>query len=99
MRLDNCSWLEDWYQKQCNGGWEHQYGVRIETIDNPAWMVKIDLNGTRYAEIANVEIKENYESESEWMICKIVDAVYEGVGGPRMLGPIIQEFRGWIEAF
>jgi hypothetical protein len=99
MRLDNCSWLEGWYQKQCNGEWEHGHGIHIDTIDNPGWRVKINLNGTRYAEIANVEIKENYESDSEWMVCKIVDGVYEGAGGPLMLGPIIQAFRSWIEAF
>jgi hypothetical protein len=99
MRLGNCSWLEDWYQKQCNGEWEHMNGIRIYTIDNPGWRVKIDLNGTRYAEIANAEIRENYESDSEWMVCKIVEGVYERAGGPLMLGPIIQSFRSWIEAF
>ena len=28
-RLDNFSWLEDWYEAQCNGDWEHQYGVKV----------------------------------------------------------------------
>jgi hypothetical protein len=99
VRLDNCSWLEDWYQRQCNGEWEHVHGIRIYSIDNPGWRVKVDLNGTRYAEIANAEIKETNESDSEWMVCKIVEGVYEGVGGPLMLGPILQTFRSWIEAF
>jgi hypothetical protein len=99
MRLDNCSWLEDWYKKQCDGEWEHRYGIRIETLDNPGWMVKIDLKGTRYIELPNVEIKESYESDSEWMVCKVVEGVYEGAGGPLMLGPIIQTFRRWIEDF
>ena len=99
MRLDNCSWLEDWYQKQCNGEWEHKYGILIETLDNPGWIVKIDLKGTRYIELPNVEIKESYESDSEWMVCKVVEGVYEGAGGALMLGPIIQTFRHWIEEF
>ena len=36
-------WLQDWYLKQCDGGWEHEYGIKIETLDNPGWKVIIDL--------------------------------------------------------
>ena len=38
-------WLERWYQAQCDGDWEHHSGVTIETLDNPGWLVKIDLRG------------------------------------------------------
>jgi hypothetical protein len=47
-RLDNISWLEDWYTAQCDGDWEHGYGVHVGTLDNPGWRVEIDLVGTRY---------------------------------------------------
>jgi|GEM_PF-3181522 len=33
--------LTNWYQNQCDGDWEHKYGVSIETLDNPGWIVKI----------------------------------------------------------
>ena len=33
--------LEDWYQSRCNGVWEHHFGVRIETCDNPGWLVTL----------------------------------------------------------
>jgi hypothetical protein len=33
------------------------------------------------------------------MVCKVVEGVYEGRGGPLKLGAIIQTFRSWIEAF
>ena len=39
--------LEAWYLRQCNGDWEHLYGVTIETLDNPGWSVTIDLTGTK----------------------------------------------------
>lgn len=96
---DNFTWLEHWYNGQCNGEWEHQYRIEIGSIDNPGWRVKINLIGTRFAAVPNVEIKENYDSDSEWMICKVVAGTYEGAGGPLMLGPIIQTFRSWIENF
>jgi hypothetical protein len=90
---DNFTWLEHWYSDQCDGDWEHTYGIRIDTLDNPGWSVRIDLTGTRFAELPNVEIKEKYESDSEWMICKVIEGVYKGSGGPLMLGPIIQTVR------
>ena len=27
--------LQSWYQSQCDGDWEHEFGIRIETLDNP----------------------------------------------------------------
>ncbi len=37
------NWLENWYSSQCDGSWEHFYGIKIETLDNPGWAVEIDL--------------------------------------------------------
>lgn len=41
--------LCNWYAAQCDGEWEHHYGVTIGTLDNPGWQLTIDLN----ASIAN----------------------------------------------
>ncbi len=41
--------LEQWYLRQCDGEWEHSFGMRIETIDNPGWVIEVDLAGTRLA--------------------------------------------------
>jgi len=38
--------LQAWFQTQCDGDWEHGHGVRIESLDNPGWMVVIELAGT-----------------------------------------------------
>ncbi|UCH44768.1 MAG: hypothetical protein JSV11_10785 [Nitrospiraceae bacterium] len=43
--MNNFDRLNRWYINQCNGDWEHQYGIVIETLDNPGWRVKIDLTG------------------------------------------------------
>ena len=40
--------LQDWYLAQCNGDWEHEFGIKIDTLDNPGWSVVIDLLGTNY---------------------------------------------------
>jgi hypothetical protein len=40
------STLEKWYSRQCNGDWEHGFGVDISTIHNPGWSVSIGLHDT-----------------------------------------------------
>lgn len=38
--------LQTWYKAQCDGDWEHQNGLSIESLDNPGWLLTIDLKGT-----------------------------------------------------
>ncbi|HEY0134050.1 MAG TPA: Imm53 family immunity protein, partial [Nannocystis sp.] len=35
--------LQTWYASMCDGDWEHRFGVRITTLDNPGWHVRIDI--------------------------------------------------------
>ncbi len=44
MREMEC--INKWFEEQCNGDWEHIYGIKIYTLDNPGWAVKIDLYDT-----------------------------------------------------
>jgi hypothetical protein len=44
--MSSLDFLQRWYAEQCDGKWEHSYGVRIETLDNPGWQITVDLNGT-----------------------------------------------------
>ena len=38
-------WLEEWYNGNCDGDWQHEYGIKIETVDNPG-SIKIALSYT-----------------------------------------------------
>ncbi|MFG2719599.1 immunity 53 family protein [Streptomyces sp. NPDC048416] len=38
--------LQQWYAAACDGDWEHSYGMRIETTDNPGWILSVDLART-----------------------------------------------------
>ena len=42
-------WLQSWYEKQCNSDWEHNYGIKIETLDNPGWSITVDLVDTNWS--------------------------------------------------
>ena len=85
-------WLQDWYEKQCDGDWEHGYGIRIETIDNPGWSVEIDLNDTEFS-ISDFQYKLFEKSESDWVGFEVNENVFAGVGDPLKLNIIISVFK------
>jgi hypothetical protein len=83
--------LQEWYLEECNGDWEHSYGVVIETLDNPGWLVKIDLEETPLACRARPKL-ENRVSEKDWLDIKITDAQFIGTGDPAKLLQILRTF-------
>jgi hypothetical protein len=93
--------LQQWYQKHCNGEWEHQYGVHIETLDNPGWLVKIDLTGTNLAALSFTSIEENvissWPQSDRWMNCFVRDSVWHGAGDETRLEHILSVFQMWSE--
>ncbi|MGT2440121.1 Imm53 family immunity protein [Bradyrhizobium betae] len=55
--------LERWYAAQCNGDWEHTYGITIETLDNPGWSFKVELRDTYLSGRMFVEIAKPQSSD------------------------------------
>lgn len=31
--------IDNWFQTRCNGEWKHRFGVKIESTDNPGWLL------------------------------------------------------------
>jgi hypothetical protein len=77
--VNNIQKLQQWYRKQCDGSWEHQYGVSIDTLDNPGWTVAIDLVDTDLQSMQLPLIVEE-RHEDDWLQCKIDDGKFIGVG-------------------
>jgi hypothetical protein len=89
--------LSAWYTAQCNGDWEHGFGFKITTLDNPGVAVDINLAGTSLAAVPLEEKKDNYESETEWMICRRTEDRFEGRGVPSRLEDIVLLFLAWAD--
>jgi len=86
--------LQQWYQSECNGDWEHTYGVKIGTLDNPGWSVTIELAdtylfGCEFSEIVRPE------PEADWIHCSVREGKFVGYGGPFMLEEILRVFLKW----
>src|SRR5579885_2459995 len=96
-QMDSIRWLQNWYAAQCNGDWEHQYGVKIDTLDNPGWLVKIDLIGMP---LANQQLQriEREDDKLTWLNCRIENESFIGAGGPFSLLSICDVFREWVES-
>ncbi len=89
-------WLEKWFTSNCNGNWEHDHVIKIETIDNPGWSVEINFNNTGV--VRNDFSWEIYEiSNTNWIGYKIEDNIFYSSGDSLKLSLIIEVFRGIIE--
>src|SRR5262245_45197449 len=73
--------LQRWYDSRCDGRWEHDYGIEIETCDNPGWLVRIDLP----------ELEEHYAmslvarpwrrgavADAAWLVCEATACEFAG---------------------
>jgi hypothetical protein len=101
--VNSIVWLQEWYTQQCNDSWEHEYGVKIETLDNPGWLVTVDLAGTA---MQGVDMEEVHHGETnhigihgkqDWLNCKRESDRFVGAGGPTSLLQICDAFRLWVE--
>jgi hypothetical protein len=90
------SLLEKWYLAQCNGDWEHQWGVKIDTLDNPGWTLEIDLNDTR-AESRQLERIKVERSGNDWFLYSVEKKKFKASMGPGNLGEVIRIFCDWFD--
>ncbi len=83
--------IQDWYAAQCNGDWEHYYGVAIDTLDNPGWSVSIDLVGSNLESVAMQPYKHD-NGAHDWVFCEIRDGKFTGNGDASKLNIILEVF-------
>ena len=100
----NLCWLMDWYVRECNGDWEHSYGVKIDTLDKPGWTIEIDLRETslegcsfasQQGEPAN-DLDE-WRKLGGWWIAESNSFRFKAICGSTDLAAIIEVFREWAE--
>ncbi len=89
--------LQKSYTANCNGGWEHFFGVVIETLDNPGWSVKIDLEGTTL-DGKQYQAFRRELSEEQWIYCCVEDNKFIGAGDETQLEEILKAFLSWAKS-
>lgn len=94
--MDEIKWLEEWMCSQCNGDWEHCYGIKIGTLDNPGWWVEIDIVETPLENKMFAPI-EQFIDDQNWIHCQVKDGKFDGDGDLSKLKEIIKTFKEWAE--
>jgi hypothetical protein len=89
--------LERWYAAQCNGEWEHGSGVRIETLDNPGWRVRIPLRDTK-KEGSGFERRKIDRTDIDWIQYWVEKQEFHIACGPTNLSEAIEIFVRWFES-
>ncbi len=97
--IDVLSQLQQWYARQCDGDWEHQYGVKADTLDNPGWSVTIDLAGTDLEDRPFEPLEHGLEDDSstDWHSVSVKENKFEGRGDPSKLAFMLRTFLDWAE--
>lgn len=93
MNMDVLKLLQSWFTGRCDGEWEHQFGIKIETIDNPGWSVSIGLSGVKSG--LPFEKFERLRGDDDWINCEVREGVFVGFGGPCNLSEILEVFLLW----
>jgi len=95
--MDNIiSWIQKWYATQCNGDWEHSFGVTIDNVDNPGWRVSIDIDDTLIP-YEDFEGKIQDKGDDDWYSLRIKDKKFIGVGDSNKLEFLLMAFRKYVE--
>lgn len=94
--MNNLVWLQQWFNDQCDGDWEHMQGINISTVDNPGWYVEVDLIETSLENkvFNNVRIER---TDDDWLICRVENNTFVGSGGALNLNEIIEVFKKWVQ--
>lgn len=94
--MDAFERLQHWYLSECNGDWEHSFGVKIDTLDNPGWILKVDLSETKWENLKVARVIER-RSESDWVQYEVEAKQFVSCGGPLNLREMVDKFFTMIE--
>jgi hypothetical protein len=89
--------LAKWYSDNCDGGWEHQSGVEITTLDNPGWHLLVDLDDTELLNVPFDAVEDGLDGQPSWHCCKRDDYKFHAFCSPDRLTAVIEIFVDWAE--
>lgn len=91
-------WFCEWVASQCDDLWEHGHAVTIDMYDNPAWGVRVELEGTSLEGVAFAPVLEGEFDEDGWMKCQLKGTVFSMRCNLLRLPDALRIFRTWVEA-
>ena len=90
-KMDILQWLQEWYLSQCDGMWEHGYGISIDTLDNPGWKVVVDGQTGREALTFMIDY-----GDDDWLSVNASAERFDGTGDPGKLAQLLACVKDWV---
>jgi Immunity protein 53 len=93
---DGLGALQAWFAAHCDGNWEQEYGVTIETVEEPGWELRVDLVGTRL-EGTVLGRQAVARAAEDWCEMWCDGYTFYAVGGPHDLDELLRSFVSFAE--
>ena len=89
----------NWYKTNCDGDWEHSYGIKLQTLDNPGWHLTVDLHETTLDGLTMQTIEEGCDpDESIWIHCQVLNNQFSASCNPDQLTRLFDEFALFLDS-
>ena len=93
--------ISEWYQRHCDGTWEHGHGVRLETLDNPGWLLTVDLKHTDLQGRTMTAVREGISPQGHpvsprWIHCCVNDNQFRGACDPGQAARLFHVFHRFM---
>lgn len=88
------TFLIEWFDAHCDGEWEHDLGITIETLDNPGWSVDVHIGDTELEGVVTDWHKDE-ESEHVWLHWRSTGRMFEARCGPTNLPRALAAFQNF----
>lgn len=95
--MDILEWISEWYNFHCDNNWEHDYGYRIYTLDNPGIMIEIDLIETNQEGLEIKEVSNVVDEVENWFTYRVENQKFIGMGDPSKLSTLLTTFKGIVD--
>jgi hypothetical protein len=95
--------LATWFEAQCDGNWEHHYGVVLESLDNPGWRLTVDLK-SEHPDVLLISEGEPPGPQTgnvggrSWLVCEVRQNRFLAAGDPTRLEELVRRFNMFIES-
>lgn len=88
--------LADWYKEECDGDWEHQYGINLQfsSSTNLMWKIKVDLD---YTLLEDLNFEGNYHLNNIEYIYSFSMSKFNGIATLNSLYFLLGKFVDFIE--
>lgn len=94
---NNIEWLARFYAYHCDGAWEHEFGMSLDSLAIPGWGLAVDLRGTALegTGVNRSEVRKVSRSDHDFIEAYLEDDEFQATCGPFNLDAMLALFREW----